>query len=320
MGRGPRQLVDATRADDINCGNGLVRSTHPKVICLKKRYVEDVTDVSACLRKGLSMTNAIHRHTICLGMMLATTLVADVRAEQPEDPEIEWNSGAEWPEPKVVDPGPPGKPPSDAVVLFDGEDLSAWKGADKWTVKEGEAICGGELISKQPFGDCQLHLEWLIPADVEGEGQDRCNSGVYLMGRYEVQILDSYKNKTYFDGQAGAVYKQRPPLVNASRKPGEWQTYDIIFKAPRFDDKGKLQQPAYITLLHNSVLVHDHFEIMGNTFWSKPPRYKAHPPKLPLKIQYHGAPIHFRNIWIRELEDDHAELLTPIREKLKQEQ
>jgi hypothetical protein len=265
------------------------------------------------------MINANTYHAICLAVMLATTLVANARAEQPKDPEMEeWISGAEWPEPKVVDPGQPGKPPSDAVVLFDGKDLTAWNGAEKWTVQDGYAVCGGLLVSKQSFGDCQLHLEWFVPADVQGEGQDRSNSGVYLMGRYEVQILDSYNNKTYFDGQAGAIYKQRPPLVNACRKPGEWQVYDIIFKAPRFDDKGKLQQPAYMTLLHNGVLIQDHFEIMGNTYYSKPPRYTAHPAKLPLRIQYHHSPVHFRNIWIRELEDDHADLLTPIREKLKQ--
>jgi len=228
-----------------------------------------------------------------------------------------WTSGINWPEPKVVDPGPPGGPPSDAIVLFDGKDLSRWHGAEKWKVQDGYAICGGDLTTRRPFGDCQLHLEWASPAEAKGEGQGRGNSGVHMMGLYEVQILDSYHNKTYFDGQAAAVYKQRPPLVNACRKPGEWQTYDIIFQAPRFDENGTLIRPAYVTVLHNGVLVQDHFEIMGETAYRKPPQYTPHASKLPLVLQYHGHPVRFRNIWIRELADDHEDLLKPLREKLK---
>ncbi|RMF93564.1 MAG: DUF1080 domain-containing protein [Planctomycetota bacterium] len=214
----------------------------------------------------------------------------------------EYKSGRVWDEPPVVTPGENNAPPSDAIVLFDGKDLSAWEGGDKWVIQDGYAIAKGTgITTKQKFGDCQLHLEFATPAKVEGAGQGRGNSGVYLMGRYEVQILDSYENPTYYDGQCGAVYKQHPPLVNASRKPGEWQTYDIIFTAPRFDENGKLVEPAYVTVLHNGVLVQNHFELEGGTFWHKPPEYEAHGEKEPLHLQFHGNPVRFRNIWIREL-------------------
>ena len=163
-----------------------------------------------------------------------------------------------------------GGPPSDAIVLFDGKDLSKWNDADQWQIKDGYATGGGnDIRTKQAFGDCQLHLEWATPAKVEGEGQGRGNSGVFMMGLYEVQILDSYQNKTYFDGQAAAIYKQHPPLVNACRKPGEWQTYDIIFEAPRFDRKASSPAPAFITVLQNGVLVQNHFEIQGITAWDR---------------------------------------------------
>ena len=216
----------------------------------------------------------------------------------------EYKSGKVWPVPPVVDPGPPGGPPSDAIVLFDGKDLSQWEGGDKWLVKDGVAtVKGGGITSKQGFGDCQLHVEWAAPAEVSGKGQGRGNSGIYLMGRYEVQVLDSYNNETYPDGQAGSLYKQWPPLVNASRKPGEWQTFDIIFKAPRFDSDGKLASPGHVTVLHNGVLVQNHAELQGSTAWDRPPEYEAHPAKLPLHIQDHRNPVRFRNIWIRELSE-----------------
>jgi hypothetical protein len=212
----------------------------------------------------------------------------------------EWVSGIAWPEPKVVDPGPIGGPPSDAIVLFDGKDLSRWDGGDQWQLKDGYAVgAGHDIHSKQPFGDCQLHLEWAAPEKVEGNGQERGNSGVYMMGLYELQILDSYDNPTYFDGQAASIYKQRPPLVNACRKPGQWQTYDVMFEAPRFDQQGKLLRAAFITVLHNGVLVQNHFAIQGATSWDQAPKYAAHAPKLPLLLQFHGNPIRFRNIWIR---------------------
>lgn len=223
-------------------------------------------------------------------------------------------SGPPATEPKVVDPGPVGGPPSDAIVLFDGRDLSQWSGADggdaKWLVKDEvmTVVPGtGNLATKQAFGDIQLHIEWATPAEVIGEGQGRGNSGVFLMGRYEVQILDSYNNKTYYDGQAAAIYKQYAPLVNASRRPGEWQTYDIIFHAPAFDAQGKVTKRARVTVLHNGVLVQDHVEIMGTTslkggpIHDKPPEYSKHPDKVPLILQNHRNPVRFRNIWVRPL-------------------
>jgi hypothetical protein len=242
--------------------------------------------------------------------------VAAVVLTAQQQPRVPWESGIEWPKPKVIDPGPPGGPPSDAIVLFDGKDLSQWRGAGKWKIQDGYAIDGGELVSKQPFGDCQLHVEWASPAEVKGSGQGRGNSGVYIMGLYEVQILDSYNNDTYFDGEAAAVYKQRPPLVNVSRKPGEWQTYDIIFRGPRWDSAGKLVRPGHVTVLQNGVLVQDHFELLGRTEYWTPPWDKPHPEKLPLVLQYHGCPVRFRNIWIRELGDSGEDLLKPLREKV----
>jgi hypothetical protein len=220
----------------------------------------------------------------------------------------EYKSGIPWERPKVVDPGASdAAPPSDAVVLFGGQDLSHWEGGDQWEIKDGYAIARETSItSKQSFGDCQLHLEWAAPEQVEGEGQGRGNSGVYLMNRYEVQILDSYENETYFDGQAGAIYKQWPPLVNACRKPGEWQAFDILFEAPRFDEKGQLTRPAYLTILHNGVLIQNHSEIQGTTSYTEPPKYEAHA-KGPLLLQFHGNPVRFRNIWIRELEPRNAD-------------
>ncbi len=211
-------------------------------------------------------------------------------------------------EPNRVDPGPPGGPPSDAIVLFDGKDLSKWQGANgaepKWEVKEGVATVNGTgtLSTKDSYGDCQFHIEWATPAEVKGEGQGRGNSGVYFQGRYEVQILDSFTNKTYYHGQAGSVYKQHAPLVNASRKPGEWQTYDIVFRAPRFDSAGKLNRPGTFTVLHNGVLVQDHVEILGTTSHEGRPKYSVHPSALPLSLQDHGNPIRFRNIWLRPLQ------------------
>lgn len=206
-------------------------------------------------------------------------------------------------EPRVIDPGPP---PSDATVLFDGKDLSQWngeKGSAKWEIKDGVATVNGtgSISSKQEFGDCQLHIEWATPEKVEGEGQGRGNSGILLQGRYEVQVLDSYINKTYYHGQAGAVYKQYAPLVNACRKPGEWQSYDIIFHAPRFDADGKLEKPGTVTVLQNGVLVQDHVEIMGSTGPTGAPKYHAHPLKQSLVLQDHHNPVRYRNIWIREL-------------------
>jgi hypothetical protein len=214
----------------------------------------------------------------------------------------EYLSGIKWPEVKVVDPGNPGAHPSDAIVLFDGKDMSQWVDGDAWKVQDGYVISDKKIIrTKQSFGDCQLHVEWATPAEVKGSGQGRGNSGVMLMDSYEVQVLDSYDNPTYPDGQAGAIYKQQPPLVNVCRKPGEWQTYDIIFTAPQFDEQGQLTKPAYITVLQNGVLIQNHFEIQGETSYTEAPKYKAHPAKMPLRLYYHNDKVRFRNIWIREL-------------------
>ena len=221
------------------------------------------------------------------------------------------------PAPPIVDPGTaspqeqPGRPPSDAIVLFDGKDLSRWKnqqgdGPAPWKVAGGhfEVAKGtGVIRTAQGFGSCQLHLEWSSPSPAEGSDQDRGNSGVYLMSQYEVQILDSYQNATYPDGQAAAIYGQYPPLANASRPPGQWQSYDIAFRAPRFDAEGKLLRPARVTLFHNGVLVQDAVDLTGPTEHKARPAYRAHPDQLPLLLQDHGHPVRFRNIWIRELSD-----------------
>lgn len=215
-------------------------------------------------------------------------------------PQDEYLSGIVWPEPPVVDPGDATTAPSDAVVLFDGTDMSAFEGGN-WKVENGYAeVRGGGVKTKQAFGSCQLHIEFATPEEVKGNGQGRGNSGVYLMERYEIQVLDSYENPTYFDGQCGAIYKQQPPAVNASRKPGEWQSYDIIFDAPTFDEEGKLTKPGYVTVLHNGIVIHHHFEIQGGTFYNQPPHYTAHPEKLPIHIQDHGDPVRIRNVWVRE--------------------
>ncbi len=226
--------------------------------------------------------------------LLAVSLSGSVLAE-------EYLSGIKWAKPKVIDPGPVGGPPADAVVLFDGKDMSRWNGADKWTVKDGIIIAGpGQITSKDEFGDCQVHVEWSSDEKAEGSGQGRSNSGVFLMGIYEVQVLDSYGNETYYDGQCGAIYKQSPPLANVCRKPGEWQTYDIIWKAPRFKD-GKLVSPAFITVLQNGVVVQNHFELEGDTPYHRPPAYQPHGDKGPIALQYHGNPVRFRNIWVRAI-------------------
>lgn len=229
-------------------------------------------------------------------MALLLVLVAGVSQAE------EWKSGIEWDEPQVVNPGQSASdPPSDAIVLFDGKDMSAWEGGDTWELHDGYGVVKSTIHTKQKFGDCQLHIEFATPEKVEGTGQGRGNSGVYFMERYEVQILDSYQNQTYFDGQAASIYKQYPPLVNASRKPGEWQTYDIIFTAPRFNEDKSLKSPAYLTVIHNGVLVQNHSELKGGTFWHQPPHYQPHDLRGAIVLQYHRNPVKFRNIWVRDL-------------------
>lgn len=214
----------------------------------------------------------------------------------------EWLSGINWLEPPKVTPGTDNGPPSDAIVLFNGTDLSQWNGGENWIVQDGYAIANvSEITTKQGFGDCQFHLEFAAPEMIEGEGQGRGNSGIYFQGRYEVQVLDSWENPTYFDGQCGAIYKQHPPLVNASKRPGEWQTYDIIFTAPRFNPDGSLLSRGTLTVLHNGVLVQNHWELQGATMYTEPPVYHAHGLREPIMIQFHGDPVKFRNIWIRDL-------------------
>lgn len=214
----------------------------------------------------------------------------------------EYLTGIQWSEPPMVTPGDHNSAPSDAVVLFDGKDLSAWDNGENWAVKDGIATIGkGDISTKERFGDCQLHIEWLVPKPKKGEdGQLRGNSGIFF-GPYEMQVLDSYRSKTYFDGQAGAIYKQTPPMVNAMRPPGEWNVYDILWTAPRFNDDGTLRSPAYITALHNGVLILNHFEILGDTPYHRPPQYKKHDLRMPILLQEHGNPVCFRNIWARHV-------------------
>ncbi len=208
------------------------------------------------------------------------------------------------PEPRVVTPGTAGAPPSDAIVLFDGHDLSAWKseggGEPKWKVANGYAeVSGGGILTKQQFGAIQLHIEWASPAEVKGEGQGRGNSGVYFQGRYEIQVLDSYQNKTYPNGQASAFYLHSAPLVNACRKPGEWQTYDIVFHPPKPGADGKVAAGSF-TVLHNGVLVQDHVPVTGDATVAA--KFSGATPTGPLMLQDHGNPVHYRNIWVRPLE------------------
>jgi hypothetical protein len=231
-------------------------------------------------------------------------------------PDPNWlGHDRERPLPPVVNPGVassqdhPGVPPSDAVVLFDGKDTAQWVAMDgsptKWIVKDGALECvpgSGFVRTLQSFGDCQLHVEWASPTPVKGDSQGRGNSGVFFgYDRYEIQVLDSYENKTYADGSAASIYGQYPPLVNATRPPGQWQTYDIIWTAPRFDAEGKLLSPARMTTLHNGVLVQNNVELTGRDPWIGRPAYVAHPERLPIAFQDHGNPVRFRNIWVREL-------------------
>ncbi len=209
------------------------------------------------------------------------------------------------PAPPKVTPGKPSgekaTAPSDAIVLFNSKDLSQWQTSD-WKIENGELIAvSGNLTTKQPFGDCQLHLEWMAPDPPQGGFWDRGNNGVMLMGLFEIQIYDSYTEKIYPDGQAAAIYGQTPPLVNACRKPGQWQTFDIVFFAPVFKD-GTLEKPAFVTVFHNGLLVHHHQKIYGPTGHRILPNYdKPLPEKLPLTLSAHNNPVRFRNIWIRPL-------------------
>jgi hypothetical protein len=207
------------------------------------------------------------------------------------------------PQPPVVAPGQrPGDAPSDAVVLFDGKDLAQWLGGNSQGIEDGviNILKTGELRSKQEFGDCQLHVEWRSPAKADGGPMTWGNSGVYLMDQFELQIIESHDSHIYADGNDGSVYGQSPALVNASRKPGEWQTFDIVFTAPRFEG-GKLIKPAYVTVLQNGVLVQNHTEILGATAHAALPAYSSTAAQGPIRLQAHGSAVQFRNIWVRPL-------------------
>jgi hypothetical protein len=239
---------------------------------------------------------------ICVGMLVVSQAASN--GSQKVKP---YESGIAWAEPKMVTPGTSGSPPSDAIVLFDGKNMDAWTvGRNKWKLEDGVGTAMSDASTKQKFGDCQLHVEFASPKVVKGNGQGRGNNGIgFGDGRYEIQVLDSWNNPTYFDGQCAAIYKQHPPLVNASRPPGEWQTYDIVFEAPRFDGD-KLTRPAYVTVMHNGLLVQNHVELIGDTPYDRVPAFTPHPEKMPLKLMYHGNPVQFRNIWIREIKElDH---------------
>lgn len=214
------------------------------------------------------------------------------------------------PEPRVVTPGQGTHPPSDAIVLFKGMSFSEWMSAKdslggvKWYLNSDSSMTvlpqAGDIVTKRPFGDCQLHIEFRTPATVKGEGQGRGNSGIFFQNRYEVQVLDNFQNRTYSNGQAGSIYKQAIPLVNACRKPGEWQTYDILFTAPRFNADGVLIAPAHVIVIQNGVVVQLNTEIKGATQYIGLPKYEAHG-KAPIRLQDHGDLVSYRNIWIREL-------------------
>jgi hypothetical protein len=257
------------------------------------------------------------RYRISL-LLVLVTVAASAFAQQaaepkPEDTEV-WK-----PEPKVVTPGATcAGAPSDAIVLFDGKNLDEWVSAQdkspaKWTVAGGILTVNkavGNIETKRSFKNYQLHIEWKIPENVEGSGQLRGNSGVFLASTgtgdagYELQVLDNYNNKTYVNGQAGSIYKQAVPLANPNRKPGEWQTYDIAWTAPVFNSDGTLKTPAYVTVFFNGVLVQNHFELKGETRYIGAPSYKAFD-GAPIKLQAHGdpsPPISFRNIWVRPLD------------------
>lgn len=237
---------------------------------------------------------------LCLGMMAQ----AQSDKKTPETTEI-WE-----PQPRIITPGEkPTDAPSDAIVLFNGTNLDAWNALDgsaaKWTVNEGALTVApgkGDIQTKQEFTDFQLHVEWRSPAAVDPTktSQGRGNSGIFLQGLYEVQVLDNYQNKTYANGQAGSIYKQHLPLVNACKAPGVWQMYDIFYMAPRFNKEGRIVTPAYVTVVHNGVLVQNHVALWGPTEYIGLPLYKPHE-KGPIKLQDHGNLVSFRNIWIREL-------------------
>lgn len=277
----------------------------------------------------MTQVDWIYKSIILLEGIISVSLVtARAQDMKPEDTEI-WE-----PVPEKVRPGQADNPPSDAIILFDGKDLSLWQkpqfrgepttadGVEKlmdqwagnydheeaqWIVSDGNIVVSpgtGAIETKQEFDNFQLHIEWMAPEDEGKSGQGYSNSGIFLMSLYEIQVLNSYENKTYSNGQAGSIYKQHIPQVNASRPPGEWQSYDIVFTAPEFNKDGTLQLPASVTAFHNGVLILNDVRLKGPTVYIGQPRYVAHPAKMPLRLQDHGNPVHYRNIWIRPLDDN----------------
>ena len=230
--------------------------------------------------------------------------------DTPLQPDGQWHvHDPARPQPPVVTPGATfsdnAAPPSDAIVLFDGKDLAQWRdkrtgGPVAWTVADGVATSAkGDIVTTNQFGDLQLHLEFREPTPPKGDGQGRGNSGDFLMGQYEIQVLDCYNNKTYADGATAGIYGQHPALVNACRPPGEWQTYDIIFNVPHFGPNGEVVTPGYVTVFHNGVVAQNHQAIRGATNWKSPGKYTAHGPTGPLALQFHNNAVSFRNIWVR---------------------
>jgi len=284
---------------------------------LRDAYLSAAGHVRPGVREGLPIGDAEAR---------ARGLTESIRWRRPHlmggrrEGKVEWINPIEWPRPRTLDPGPapttPATVPADAIVLFDGTSLSAWANGDAWPVADGIATVGkGDIRTRQGFGDCQLHVEFRTPSPAKGKGQGRGNSGVFLMDRYEIQVLDSFEDGTdgpltYPDGQCGALYKQQPPAVNACRGPGEWQTYDILFSRPRFAADGSLERPGRVSVLHNGVAIHSDTVIKGDTFFHAPPASTVHAESLPIRLQDHGDPVQFRSIWVRPFEPVVPTLLT----------
>lgn len=288
------------------------------------------------LNRGVMNKFAVGVSIVLSAGLALAVFAADAAAPKKEGfkdtpmlPDGKWHvHDSDRPNPPIIAPGTcstqdkVGTAPSDAIVLFDGKDLSHWqstvKGQNvepKWKIEDGAMVAergAGSVFTKESFGDMQLHIEWSAPTPAAGGGQGRGNSGVIIMGKYEVQVLDSFDNITYADGQAGAVYGQHPPLVNACRQPGQWQSYDIVFEAPKFDADKKLVKPAYVTVLHNGVLIQNHREIIGAMAYKQLAKYTFHEPELPLMLQFHGNAVRYRNIWVRKInqQDEQAPAAT----------
>ncbi|MBI1333484.1 MAG: DUF1080 domain-containing protein [Armatimonadetes bacterium] len=271
---------------------------------------------------GFSRRDVLSRLSATAGGFLLGGLVSRGAEAQGYD-DTPMLPGGHWrvhdskrPQPTVITPGAvAGAAPSDAVVLFGGKDLSMWKSGEdaaKWKVAPGEYFEStrgtGNIRTRDEFGDCQLHVEFCEPNPPKGSDQGRGNSGIFLFGRYEIQVLDCFENKTYADGMTGSIYGQTPPLVNACRKPGTWETYDIVFVGPRFDGD-KLVTPALATVFLNGVLVQHATPLIGSTQHRQVGKYEPHGPKGALELQDHGDPVRYRNIWIREI-GPHAEVYT----------